>query len=94
MKRYYFLFSIVIVFISSFLLLSSSYKYDLPLKANVIVENITDIQSIVYICTGSFAYRFHSTPYCSGLNNCRGDIIKMSLKNAKKKGRTPCRKCY
>ena len=29
---------------------------------------------IVYVCTGSYAYAYHSRPNCPGLGNCKGDI--------------------
>ncbi len=28
----------------------------------------------VYVCTGSYAYAYHSRSNCSGLNNCKGEI--------------------
>ena len=48
----------------------------------------------VYICTGSYSKRYHSTPECSGLNNCKGEIKAISMSSAQKKGRTPCKKCF
>ena len=48
----------------------------------------------VYICTGKYAYSYHSTKNCSGLNNCSAEIKKVTLSQAKEKGRKPCQKCY
>lgn len=49
--------------------------------------------SEVYICTGSGAYAYHKYSSCSGLNNCRAEIVSISLKQAKKK-RSACNICY
>lgn len=51
-------------------------------------------ESFVYICTGKSAYSYHSKRNCSGLNNCRASIKKVTLNYAKSLNRTPCRKCY
>lgn len=48
----------------------------------------------VYICTGGFSKRYHSTPECSGLNNCQGEIKSISISSAQKMGRTPCKLCF
>ena len=48
----------------------------------------------VYICTGSKSVRFHKTPTCRGLNNCQGTITKITLEDARKMGRTPCKICH
>lgn len=48
----------------------------------------------VYICTGKYAYSYHSTNTCRGLNRCSAEIKKVTLEQAKKKGRTPCDICY
>ena len=48
----------------------------------------------VYICTGSYSKRFHSTPDCKGLNNCKGVIKSISMSSAKNMGRTPCKVCF
>jgi len=51
--------------------------------------------SNVYICTGSTAYAYHKNRDCEGLNHCGGSILKVSLSEAKAKGRTkPCGYCY
>ena len=47
----------------------------------------------VYICTGSGAYAYHSNRNCSGLNNCKADIVTTSLSKAKK-SRKACNICY
>lgn len=52
------------------------------------------IASDVYICTGSYATKYHSTSSCRGLNNCKGSIKKISQKEAASKGRSACSICY
>lgn len=49
-------------------------------------------ESVVYICTGGYATKYHSSHSCSGLGNCRGDITSISIKDVE--DRTPCKKCY
>ena len=47
----------------------------------------------VYICTGGYAAKYHAKATCRGLNNCRGKVVKISVEEAKKQGRTPCSIC-
>ncbi len=47
-------------------------------------------ETYVYICTGKYAYSYHSTNTCSGLNKCNAEIKKVTLSQAKQKGRKPC----
>lgn len=49
--------------------------------------------SHVYICTGGCATKYHSTPNSRGLNRCKGDVIKISIKDARNQGRTACKIC-
>jgi hypothetical protein len=58
------------------------------------IIKLQDKTENVYICTGKYSKRYHSTPLCSGLNNCRSDIIEVSKRKAKNLGRTPCKICY
>lgn len=48
----------------------------------------------VYICTGPQSKRFHKTPDCQGLRSCSKEIKAVTLEQAKKMGRTPCKWCY
>ena len=50
--------------------------------------------TMVYICTGGNSIRYHKTSGCKGLSNCSGDIIKISIEEAKQMGRTACKICY
>jgi len=65
--------------------LSASENKDAPNKRKS--EN-------VYVCIGKSATRYHNTYYCRGLSNCRADIEEVSVAEAKRKGRTPCKICY
>lgn len=49
----------------------------------------------VYVCTGSYAYAYHSISNCPGLNNCKGSINYTSLYSAVSSlGRKPCCRCW
>lgn len=44
----------------------------------------------VYICNGNYSERYHLTPYCRGLSNCRATISSISRDEARNIGRTLC----
>ena len=76
--------------------LSKYYKTDsclindsIPITTNQPVE----IDSTVYICTGSSSKCFHSTRDCKGLNNCNGTIKALKVSKASKK-RRKCKICF
>ena len=48
----------------------------------------------VYICTGPKSECYHKTSSCKGLNRCTGDIRRITLEEAVKMGRRPCKICY
>ncbi|GHT25231.1 hypothetical protein AGMMS4957_19690 [Bacteroidia bacterium] len=47
----------------------------------------------VLICTGKYAKKYHKSQ-CKGLDNCKGKVIKVTLSEAKKQGKTECGYCY
>lgn len=49
--------------------------------------------SEVLICTGSYAYAYHSHG-CSGIANCKGSLESISLKAAQMNGRKACKICF
>lgn len=53
-----------------------------------------DSMTIVYICNSSSAYAYHYNEYCSALNRCSYSIKELTRAEAKKRGRTPCGRCY
>lgn len=60
-------------------------------------DNFTEERNaqIVYICTGSYAYAYHSRSDCSGLSNCKSDINYLDENSAVNYyGRVPCCKCW
>ncbi len=48
----------------------------------------------VYICTGNKSKRYHKSSSCKGLNNCQGEIKKITSSKARAMRRTPCKICY
>lgn len=48
----------------------------------------------VYICTSEYAYSYHKTRNCRGLNRCSYSIKCVSKSYAKSIGRSPCNICY
>ncbi|MFI5161221.1 MAG: hypothetical protein ACHQHN_08080 [Sphingobacteriales bacterium] len=44
----------------------------------------------VYICDSRGAKRYHLTANCRGLSNCSHRIIRMTMDEAKKRGKTLC----
>lgn len=58
------------------------------------IPNVTNSQ-IVYVCTGLYAYAYHSRSDCPGLGNCKGEI-KYTDENyaANSLGRVPCCRCW
>lgn len=49
--------------------------------------------AIVYVCSGRYARKFHIDANCIGLQNCRGTIEGVLLKDVKRRGLTVCRRC-
>jgi hypothetical protein len=50
---------------------------------------------IVYVCMGQYAYAYHSTTECTGLNNCKGELKYTDEYNAiNTLGRKPCCICW
>ena len=46
--------------------------------------------STVYVCNSKFAKRYHLNPNCRGLSNCSRRIVKTTLENARRNGKTLC----
>lgn len=46
----------------------------------------------VYICTGRYSKKYHSTDECIGLKSCKASVINMPVENARDHYK-PCRKC-
>lgn len=47
-------------------------------------------ESDVYLCNTKGGKKYHFKKDCQGLRNCQGEIIKVTLTEAKEKGKTIC----
>lgn len=54
------------------------------------VHLLTGESPEVYVCNGKSSKRYHYKKSCRGLSNCRSSISKVSLEEAKRRGRTLC----
>lgn len=45
----------------------------------------------VYICQGPYSKVYHKSNECRGLSHCSTKIVKVSLEEAVKMGRRPCK---
>ncbi|MCX2681763.1 hypothetical protein OOZ15_17550 [Galbibacter sp. EGI 63066] len=54
--------------------------------------NIPEVSVVtdVYICNSANGKKYHYKKTCRGLNACKAKIKKLSLKDAKKRGKTLC----
>lgn len=48
--------------------------------------------NIVYICTGRYSKKYHSTDKCPGLSKCKASIIETPIEEARTNYK-PCRYC-
>lgn len=46
--------------------------------------------TIVYVCYGTKAKKYHLHEHCRGLRNCQHRLVKMKLSDARKMGYTLC----
>lgn len=46
--------------------------------------------TMVYLCNSSTGKKYHLKENCRGLSNCQHRIIKVTLEEAKKRGKTLC----
>ena len=67
-------------------LITSFFTAGLLLVGNSTIGSDT----YVYVCTGSSATRYHLAKDCRGLSYCSKEVVKITLSDAKKKGRTLC----
>ena len=63
-------------------------------SADASVVSRANKDATVWICGGPNSQRYHSNRGCSGLKRCSKTPSKISLKEAQKRGYTPCKKCY
>lgn len=60
----------------------------------LLILPVTDKNDNVYICTGDFSKCYHKTDKCEGLIYCGKEIKQVTLEQAKKMNRKPCKYCY
>jgi len=59
------------------------------------IKNINLINTTVFVCTGPYAYAYHSRSDCAGLGNCKGEIRYTDQYTAENYlGRVPCCRCW
>ena len=63
-----------------------------PSHQNIILN--ASISTNVVICDGKYATKYHISPKCRGLKNCKGKLYKLSIIHAKEKGYSSCKICY
>jgi hypothetical protein len=51
---------------------------------------IPNIETTVYICNSPGAKKYHLNKNCKGLSTCQHRIVKTTLEQAKKSGKTLC----
>jgi hypothetical protein len=78
------------MFLLALLFLGLPNAYSTEANINCVSHGDT----MVYVCTGKGSYRYHRHSDCSGLNNCKGSIKRVTLQKAQSMKRTPCKKCY
>ena len=86
---------VVLVFICSFI--KSNSQELVFQQTNFRSDNFSPstLNQTVYICTGQYAYAYHSRSNCPGLNNCKGDVIYTDENTASSSyGRVPCCRCW
>jgi len=65
----------------------------IALSFSIISFSLAKEKKCVVVCTGNYAYAYHSSNSCRGLNRCKGAIETISLDEAIKMGRKPCGIC-
>lgn len=92
---------IVLNFIIFFLFINFSYGGNINIDPRGKEEHSTTskllkyYQTTVYVCTGEYAYAYHSRPDCPGLSNCKGEIKYTDKYTAiNNLRRVPCCRCW
>ena len=62
----------------------------LLLLATFILLTSFNTEKDVYLCNTKGGKKYHFTKDCRGLGSCKGEIIKVTLTEAKEKGKTVC----
>ncbi|AYL94248.1 hypothetical protein [Mucilaginibacter celer] len=62
----------------------------LLLSLILLLNTIPNPPTTVYICSGAKGKKYHLRNDCRGLSHCQHRVLKMSLSDAEKDGRTLC----
>jgi hypothetical protein len=65
-------------------------KKALLLLIFITLTSFVKVADNVYICNSKGAKKYHLTETCRGLNACKHEVIKITLKEAKGKGLGLC----
>jgi hypothetical protein len=95
-KNLIFTFLFLLVNFSSYAQISYSHLEKTRNQDTISEESIQLSKTqTVYVCTGAYAYAYHSRTDCSGLKNCKGDINSTDEYTAVNSfGRRPCCRCW
>lgn len=52
--------------------------------------SVTAFDTTVYICNGPYSKKYHYKSSCRGLGSCSTAVEKVTLQQAREKGRTLC----
>lgn len=56
----------------------------------ITLTSFTNVADDVYICKSKGAKKYHLKEFCRGLNACKKEVVKVTLKEAKAKGLDLC----
>lgn len=56
----------------------------------IILFTSFNTETEVYLCNSKGGKKYHLTKDCKGLGNCKAEIIKVTLSEAKERGKTLC----
>lgn len=87
---------VLIVSIACVCLLASCARANDKVSTSVSTADSQPESAVDYviICTGPMATTYHRTDECLGLEYCSADIRVVTLEEAKRQHRRPCRYCY
>lgn len=55
-----------------------------------VITSFNNVAENVYICNSRSASKYHYSETCRGLNACKHEIVKVTLKEAKERGYGLC----
>jgi hypothetical protein len=78
------------VFLTLLLVISLGGNFTCP-ASSAIVSKTAAATEYVYLCEGPYSKVYHASPDCKGLSRCSTRIEKVTLEEARKEGRRPCK---